>query len=265
MSSAPPTQQHVPPQPPPAPRREGVDFPTLVITAVASAVAAYVCSKVWAPGTLASAAFTPVLVALVKEALRRPTEVVTTAVPPVLPGRQRRGQAAAGPAPGAARAAAHDEAQPGADLPQPAIVALNPPPITYHRTTSRRGHWRIALITGLLGFALCAAVYTVPELLSKGQGTTLFGGGGTKHVTRTVRTQSTTVIEPGKTVTKTAPTTTTTPATTPTQPSTETETTQTAPTVTNTVTTTAPTATTTPPTTGTETAPSETLPVNPVP
>jgi hypothetical protein len=233
-----------------------------VITAIASAVAAYVCSKVWSPGTLASAAFTPVLVALVKEALRRPTEVVTTAVPPVLPGRQRRGQAAA-PAPTAT--GGRDEPQPGADLPQPAIVAVSPPPITYHRTTSRRAHWRIALITGLLGFALCAAVYTVPELLAKGQGTTLFGGGG-KHVTRTISTESTTVIKPGKTVTTTAPTTTaTTPATTPTQPSTEA--TPTAPTVAPTATTTAPTTPTTPATTGTETTPTttEALPSNPVP
>jgi hypothetical protein len=233
-----------------------------VITAIASAVAAYVCSKVWAPGTLASAAFTPVLVALVKEGLRRPTEVVTTAVPPVLPGRQRRGQATPS-AP--ATAGGHGEPQPGADLPQPAIVAVSPPPVTYHRTTSRRAHWRIALVTGLLGFALCAAVYTVPELLSKGQGTTLFGGGG-KHVTRTISTESTTVVKPGKTVTTTAPTTTaTTPATTPTQPSAET--TPTAPTVTTTVTTPAPTTPTTPATTGTETtpAPSETEPITPVP
>src|SRR5688572_25148241 len=45
----------------------GIDLPTLVITAVASAAAAYTCSKIWAPGTLASAAFMPVLVALLKE------------------------------------------------------------------------------------------------------------------------------------------------------------------------------------------------------
>ena len=48
----------------------GVDLPTLLVTAVASAAAAYVTSQVWAPGTLASAAFTPVVVALLKELLR---------------------------------------------------------------------------------------------------------------------------------------------------------------------------------------------------
>jgi hypothetical protein len=58
-----------------------VDLPTLITTAVASAVAAYVTSKIWAEGTLAAAAFTPVLVALLKEALAKPAEVVTRAVP----------------------------------------------------------------------------------------------------------------------------------------------------------------------------------------
>ena len=49
----------------------GIELSTLLITAVASACAAYVTSVVWAPGTLASAALTPVLVALIKEALER--------------------------------------------------------------------------------------------------------------------------------------------------------------------------------------------------
>ena len=52
----------------------GIELTTLFISAIASAVAAYVVSKIWAPGTLFSAAFTPVIVALVKEGLRRPTE-----------------------------------------------------------------------------------------------------------------------------------------------------------------------------------------------
>ena len=58
------------------PARSEIDLLTLTITAVASAAAAFICSRVWAAGTLPSAAFTPVLVALVKEGLRRPTEAV---------------------------------------------------------------------------------------------------------------------------------------------------------------------------------------------
>ncbi len=42
----------------------GFDVKTLFLTAGASAAAAYASSKLWAPGTLAAAAFTPVLVAI---------------------------------------------------------------------------------------------------------------------------------------------------------------------------------------------------------
>jgi hypothetical protein len=213
MSQVTPTQQHPAPPPRPTPKREGgVDLSTLIITAIASAVAAYTCSKIWEPGTLASAAMTPVLVALAKEALRRPTEVVTTAVPVVVPGLRHR-RADAGP---------DDPTQvvvpPGVgELPEPAIVAMQPQPVTTYHKAGRRLHWRVAVITGLLGFAVCAVAFTVPELLNKGSGTTLFGGGSSKHVTRvvTTTTQTTKVVKPGKTVTTTAPTeTTTVPATT---------------------------------------------------
>lgn len=61
---------------PPHHGRSDIDLLTLTITAIASAAAAFVCSHVWAAGTLPSAAFTPVLIALVKEGLRRPTEAV---------------------------------------------------------------------------------------------------------------------------------------------------------------------------------------------
>jgi len=70
------------------PPRSEIDLLTLTITAIASAAAAFVCSHVWAAGTLPSAAFTPVLVALVKEGLRRPTEAVVPGGR-VRPERQR--------------------------------------------------------------------------------------------------------------------------------------------------------------------------------
>src|ERR1700712_5413420 len=64
-----------PPQP--APRESsGIELTTLFLSAIASAAAAYITSKIWAPGTLFSAAMSPVIVALVKEGLRKPTEVV---------------------------------------------------------------------------------------------------------------------------------------------------------------------------------------------
>lgn len=247
-----------PPSPPPAPPPSGVDLPTLIVTAIASALAAYICSKVWKPGTLASAAMTPVLVALGKEALRKPTEVVVTVVPP-LPRRRVSGPDET--------TDVHDPVDSDADGPPvatPAVVSVKPPVVQTRTTARREIHWRIAVITGVLGFALCAAVITVPELLSRGSGTTLFGGSGShKVVQHTVTTTTSTVVVPGETVTTTAPTTTTTtPAETATVPATvTTTTTETAPpTVTRTVTT----PSTTPPET-TSTDSTATEPTSPLP
>lgn len=255
MSSPPPTQQQPAPAPAPAPTPSGstVDLPTLIITAIASALAAFICSKVWEPGTLASAATTPVLVAIGKELLRKPTEVVTTVVPPVLPGRQSRGRGLSGP----------DEPTavippPGADISAPAIVALKPPVVT--QPGGRRLHWRVAVFTGLLGFVVAAAVITLPELLNGG-GTTYFGGGTTRVQKRTITTttSTSTVVVPGKTVTTTAPTTTTTTTAAPTT----TTTTTTPATVTKTVTT--PTTTTTAPEDQTGTTSTDATPTSPLP
>ena len=143
-----------------------------LITAVASAVAAYVTSQLWAPGTLAAAAFTPVLVALLKEMLAKPAEVVTRAVPVrgVVRSASSAGRAAsARAAPRDARGdrGAHRAARRGAGR-----VAPGPP----------AAHWQAAVVTGLLGFLVAAVIITVPELVAGssasggGRDTTFFGG-----------------------------------------------------------------------------------------
>src|SRR3954453_8808782 len=80
-----------PPPPPPsaAAAGSGIELTTLFLSAVASAAAAYVTSRIWAAGTLFSAAMSPVIVALVKEGLRRPTEKVVDIVPAVVPAPSR--------------------------------------------------------------------------------------------------------------------------------------------------------------------------------
>ena len=176
-----------------------VDLTTLVLTAVASAAAAYACSKVWAPGTLASAAFTPVLVALIKEGLARPAKVVTQAVPPI------RGVVRSAPGPTGTQVHASLPA-PEPEAPDLERVA-QPGEISYHSTgmsTARR--WRLAIITGLLGFVIAALVFTVPELVAGAKSTTYFGGGGSHSA---APTQTTTV--PGRTVTQPPPVTVTQP------------------------------------------------------
>ncbi|WP_430228823.1 hypothetical protein [Nitrosomonas communis] len=160
-----------------AQRSEGIDVQTLALTAVASATAAYVTSKVWAAGTLASAAMTPVIVALIREGLRKPTEVVTSAV--VVPGRGRTRRTVAAPAGDPATARYEQGAPPPLPPPEPGAAAG---PVRIYSTRGRRLRWRLALLTGLLGFAACVALYTVPELIAGrsathgGDRTTLFGG-----------------------------------------------------------------------------------------
>src|SRR3954470_9704956 len=56
--------------------RSGVDLTTLVVAALAAAIAAVVTSRLWHGGTLLSTAMTPVIVSLVKEYLDRPVRKV---------------------------------------------------------------------------------------------------------------------------------------------------------------------------------------------
>ena len=199
-----------------SPGGSGVDLPTLLATAVASAGAAYTCSQVWPPGTLASAAAMPVLVALLKEMLMRPTQAVTRAVP--VRGVVRNSPPAGGSGPGAPPASE----QPALErVPQQGEIS------GASGTGGRR--WKLAIVTGLLGFVLAVCVLTVPELVAGqsasggGRSTTLFGGDDerkqerTQTTTieqRTVTVQSRTVVVPPARTT-TVPTVTTT-ATTPT-------------------------------------------------
>jgi hypothetical protein len=193
----------------------GIDLGTLVITALASAAAAYTCSKIWAPGTLASAAFTPVLVAVIKEAIARPAKAVTQVVPV-------RGVVRSTP-PQSSEPIAHD---PTLVTPAPAEPELDrvaqQGEISYHSSGPSRSarRWRLAIITGLCGFVIAALAFTVPELVT---GKAVVGGGGTTYFGPTKQapaqpTQTTTV--PGRTVTAPPPTTVTVPApqTTPAAP-----------------------------------------------
>jgi hypothetical protein len=176
-----------------------LDLTTLLITAAASAAAAYTCSKIWAPGTLASAAFTPVLVALIKEALARPAKVVTQAVPPI------RGVVRSTPGPTGTQV---HESLPEPE-PEPPDLERVPQPgeITYHSTGMSTGRrWRLAIITGLLGFLIAAIVFTVPELVAGSRSTTYFGGGSSQ---KAAPAETTTV--PGRTVTVAPPPTVTQP------------------------------------------------------
>jgi hypothetical protein len=186
---------------------EGLSIQTLVLSAASSVAAAVIVPLFWEKGTVIATAMTPVIVALVTEALRRPTNVIVTAAPRVTQRRRRPGEPpAAEPAP--------------APAPQEAGVSREDP-FGLRRADRPRRHWRIALVTGLMAFAVAAAVVTASEL-------TIFGGsvsgergrttifGGRQHRARATPTPSPT---PGATATATAtatPTATPTPSPTPT-------------------------------------------------
>jgi len=162
----------------PADSSGGLDVSTLIITAIASAGAALVSSELLGSGTLVSAALTPVVIALIKEALDRPRRVVSTRVPAAVARPRRRGHAGARDGAGTHAADQADEAASAEE-----VVPGGPGEVHVYRSTSRR--WRLAIVTGLLGFALAAAVLTVTELAAGGavsggsRATTYFGGSDT--------------------------------------------------------------------------------------
>lgn len=59
--------------------RGGLSVRTLAIASAASALATYLVPMIWQPGTIPAAAATPVIVALISEALSRPAEHVSHA------------------------------------------------------------------------------------------------------------------------------------------------------------------------------------------
>jgi hypothetical protein len=160
---------------------------TLVIASLSSAAAALLTSLFWESGTVFSAAFTPVIVSIVSEALKKPAHRVSQVR---AARRERTGPAASStaPAPGTPHPA---------DGPAPTrVVMSSDPPGPQARdapSTSGRGgrllgfarrriNLRLALVTGALAFVIAAVVLTLPELVTgqsiAGQpGRTTLGGG----------------------------------------------------------------------------------------
>ena len=77
-------------------RRGGISLQTLGVASAASAVASFTASHLWGPGTVASAALTPVVVALVSEFLRRPVHHVSATAQRVVPIAPRPARLAPG-------------------------------------------------------------------------------------------------------------------------------------------------------------------------
>jgi hypothetical protein len=158
---------------------------TLTIASVASASAAAVTSQLWIAGTWIAAAVTPVLVALLSEALHRPTERIArawTSDQPALSKRaERPREAVAAPHGDPLRAASAGPAPP--DTAGPVRV--------YRQPTARTPRRRLALgavaATAAIAFVVAVVTLTARDLVSGGsigkggERLTFFGGSGKKQ------------------------------------------------------------------------------------
>ena len=146
---------------------------TLTIASVASATAAAVTSQLWIAGTWVAAALTPVLVALISEAMHRPTERIARAWTSEREAPSPRVQSAT--------------------RREPAVVTGSAGPVRVYRQTGtgarptlarRRIALGVVAATAAIAFVIGIAALTTADLVSggsvgKGSGRlTAFGGGG---------------------------------------------------------------------------------------
>jgi hypothetical protein len=163
----------------PRKQQSGVSIKTLLIAGAASATAALVVPLFWKPGTVFAAAMTPVIVSVVSELLKHPTEKVSS----VASRRATGGGVILEPPP------RRDEPfDPLAPASTEELEAL--PQTTGQRAVHRRSltgrQLKLALVTGLVAFVGAAAVVTASELIagdpvSSGSGRTTFFGGSDKR------------------------------------------------------------------------------------
>ena len=166
--------------PEPKQGKGGLQLSTLIISSLSAVAAAIVVPMFWERGSLLATAITPIIVALVTEALHRPTQVITQVAPRVtrrtgtgaaVRGRQPTGVGARGQGP---------ERVPrwGDDVDDP--FGLRTP-----QRKPRRGFpWKLGILTGLVAAVIGAAVVTASELAifghsvggGKERSTSVFGG-----------------------------------------------------------------------------------------
>jgi hypothetical protein len=187
----------------------GISIQTLAISALAAVAAAVVVPMIWERGTLIATAMTPVIVALVSEALRKPAEKITAANPLAT---RRSGTGAA------VRDPDFDPLPPG----ERAEAVRSDDPFGLRSRPPVRHHWKIALATGAAAFAIAVVALTMSELVFGGPATR--DGGSTTFFSRGSDPTPTSTPEATPRATETAEPTTTptvTPEATETPPPTQ--------------------------------------------
>jgi hypothetical protein len=202
-----------------------------MISSVAAVVAAVVVPTFWERGSLIATAVTPIIVAIVSELLRKPTQVVTSVAPKVVPPkvvrRTRDGTAVhtqeTASVGGRERARRRDVgAEQAAYVPPGGVSDHDPYGLRAAQRPRRRFPLRIAVGTGLIAAVIGAGVVTASELTvfghsigHSGRETSLFGGKAKPHGSKATPTPTPTATA-GRTATPTpTPSTSATPTTTP--------------------------------------------------
>jgi hypothetical protein len=181
-------------------KSSGISIQTLVISALAAVAAAVVVPMIWEKGTLVATAMTPVVVALVSEALRKPAEKIT-AVTPLATRRSGTGAAVRDPD--------FDPLPPG----ERDVAVREDDPFGLRERRRVRHHWKLALATGAVAFAIAVVGLTASELVLGGPATR--ESGRTTFIPSNDETTPTPTATPEATETP-APTTTPEPTPTPT-------------------------------------------------
>jgi hypothetical protein len=131
----------------------GLSVQTLVIASLSSLAAAIFIHKFWQGGAILGAAVTPIIVSIVSELLKRPTDRATAVVARATPVRRRRAGAGAetvAPAASGAPAAPRDDR-----------FGL----YEDRARRVRRRRLQLGIVTGLAAFAIAAFVLTGAELV----------------------------------------------------------------------------------------------------
>jgi hypothetical protein len=162
----------------------GLSLQTLLISSLAAVAAAIVVPMFWEKGSIVATAITPIIVAVVSEALNRPAAAIKTAAPRVT-RRTATGAAVRTRTPTGVGARGEGPEQ----LPP---RRHDPFGLYEEEPAKNRRPLKIALITGLLAFIIGAGVVTASELAvfghSVGQShrsTGLFGGKARHKATAT--------------------------------------------------------------------------------
>ena len=201
----------------------GLSVTTLAIASASSVAAAYVLNTFWTGGVILGAGITPVIVAIVSESLKKPTQKITA----IREERRTRSQVSR-------RTPADVPVAPPPELerPDPFGIWQDDDDHRFHKVRGRR--LRLAILTGLLAFAVAVFVVTSADLVFGGSG----GGDRLKIVPGTQERQAETEREDTMTATQPAepaetepevPVQTEPPPTTPVEPPPTTPAPQTAP------------------------------------